>query len=316
MNQVKWTIYRPYISLSFRSTIKQQVNNEFEPLRLNRPQLCGHRGFPYAEPENTLDAFRAAAAAGCDAVELDVFLLKDNSLIVFHGDGSDKKPGMLTTYCGLNKSILDYSLEEVRNLRLSPACKELPCCPEKIVKASIPTLEEVLLLLKELGLFVKIELKGEGTEIPCLQLVEKLDMVHQCSFASFRHERVARIRKERPQTKPDGTHVYVTGCLYNNSIPNNFVDLAKSIGATEIHLKYDTCTKERVDLIHEAGMRSMAWFRGPKGMKEDTTHKYLDVGNEDETMYKTVINTGVMSLCVNKADVVAKIIGKSIATQC
>ena len=161
---------------------------------------------------------------------------------------------------------------------------------------------------KKSGINVRIELKGPRTEIPSLELVEKLGMVDQCSFASFDHNRVAKIRNLRPERKPDGSHRYRTGCLFNNDVPYNFVEECDAIGASEVHLKYDTCTKERVTSIHDNGMRSMAWFRGPVGMKIDASTKYLDVGNEDETMYQALINTGVMTMCVNKPDVLVNLI--------
>ncbi|MGW8377887.1 glycerophosphodiester phosphodiesterase [Streptomyces sp. ODS28] len=43
-----------------------------------------HRGAPYAARENTLTAFRAALAAGADAVELDVRLTRDGVPVVLH----------------------------------------------------------------------------------------------------------------------------------------------------------------------------------------------------------------------------------------
>ena len=57
-------------------------------------------------------------------------------------------------------------------------------------------------------------------------------------------------------------------------------------------------------------MQDMAWFRGPIGMREDTTTKYQDVGNEDEFMYEVVIRSGVRSMCVNRPDVMSKLADK------
>ncbi|HZN13563.1 MAG TPA: glycerophosphodiester phosphodiesterase [Acidimicrobiales bacterium] len=55
------------------------------------PLVIGHRGAPRAAHENTVDAFRAAAAAGADMVELDVRCTADGGLVVHHdatlGDG-------------------------------------------------------------------------------------------------------------------------------------------------------------------------------------------------------------------------------------
>lgn len=270
--------------------------------------VCGHRGAVFTEPENTIKGFRAAANMGCDSFELDTFLLKDGNLVVFHGDGGDQNPGLLHSYCGVQGSILDYDYNEVKKLQLKKECEEFPCHDDKLRGAYIPLLEEVLIEAKKAGIYVKIELKGSGTETPCLELVEKLKMVDQCSFSSFNHKRVANIRKLRPERKFDGSYRYVTGCLFSSNVPDNLVEACEAIGANEVHLKYDTCTKERVAAIHARGLKSMAWFRGPKNMKLDSTSKYLDVGNEDEAMYQVLINTGVMAMCVNRPNVLLNLL--------
>jgi glycerophosphoryl diester phosphodiesterase len=62
--------------------------------------------------ENTREGFQKCAAMGADAVELDVFLLKCGTLIVFHGGGNDQNPGQLIDYCGVDGSILDLTYQE------------------------------------------------------------------------------------------------------------------------------------------------------------------------------------------------------------
>ena len=47
-------------------------------------QIIAHRGASRAKPENTVDAFVAARTLGADAVELDVRLTADGSLVVHH----------------------------------------------------------------------------------------------------------------------------------------------------------------------------------------------------------------------------------------
>lgn len=47
-------------------------------------QVIAHRGASAAEPENTVAAFRRAAALGADAVELDVRRTADGVLVVHH----------------------------------------------------------------------------------------------------------------------------------------------------------------------------------------------------------------------------------------
>lgn len=65
----------------------------------------GHRGSPYTALENTGRSFLHAAQAGADGVELDVFLLKCGTLVVFHGSGDDTNPGLLDSYCGVEGSM-------------------------------------------------------------------------------------------------------------------------------------------------------------------------------------------------------------------
>ena len=47
-------------------------------------QVIAHRGFSAVAPENTMAAFRQAAEAGADGIELDVHLTKDGEVVVIH----------------------------------------------------------------------------------------------------------------------------------------------------------------------------------------------------------------------------------------
>mmetsp|Transcript_14322 Transcript_14322/g.34715 ORF Transcript_14322/g.34715 Transcript_14322/m.34715 type:complete len:418 (+) Transcript_14322:25-1278(+) len=261
------------------------------------PIIVGHRGSLYQELENTRAGFVRTAEFGADAAELDVFLLKCGTLVVFHGGGTDENPGDLLDYCGQPGNILDLTYEEALQLKFNPQYDEFGCSSDATLRGSIPTLEEVLLDAKKTGLNIKIELKGEGTVEPSLEVVERLDMVDQCSFSSFDHSRIALLRKLRPdKTK------YHTGALFDNR-PEDMLEKAEAAGATEIHLRYDTVTPDVIQSIHEAGFGSMVWMRGPIGMKRDCLEKYWDVGNEDESMYDALLRTGVQQMCINQPDV-------------
>lgn len=54
------------------------------------PLVYGHRGDPVAAPENTLAAFRAAAAAGADGIECDLHVLEDDTIVIIHDDTYDR----------------------------------------------------------------------------------------------------------------------------------------------------------------------------------------------------------------------------------
>jgi glycerophosphoryl diester phosphodiesterase len=169
----------------------------------------------------------------------------------------------------------------------------------------VHTLEEVLATLRDhpdvpSDFIVYVELKGPGTAIPVVELVERLDVGRMCRYSSFDHSRIAEVREMDQRA--------VTGALFSGRVPDDFVDAAIAVRANEIHLRYDACTYERVREAHRAGLNTMAWFRGPSGMREDCSTKYFDVGNEDASMYRTVLRSGVGSMCVNRPDVMVKVL--------
>ena len=306
-------------SLNRERSLAAKLEVDPDTVHAHRPHIIGHRGSLYRELENTVQSFKTSHEIGCDAVELDVFLLKCGELVVFHGGGTDQNPGCLRDYMNLDASILDYTAADARSLAFNPHYEEFGCGPERIQHkhdhglAYIPTLREVLLELRdESDLKVTIELKGEGTELPTLALVEELGMVDRCHFSSFNHDRIKRIRELRPHRRECGSHVYRTGALFADHVPEDFIDRVLEIGASEVHLKYDTASKSRIDAIHANNMDSMVWMRGPIGMRQDTTEKYHDVGNEDESMYRTIMATGVRAMCINKPDVLVNMIGRRV----
>ena len=48
------------------------------------PRVVAHRGDSAYFPENTLEAFRSAAALGIDVIETDVHLTKDGEIVIWH----------------------------------------------------------------------------------------------------------------------------------------------------------------------------------------------------------------------------------------
>jgi len=279
-----------------------------------QPEVVGHRGALYEYLENTREGFLRCAQLGCHAIELDVFVLpKDQSLVVFHGSGTDERPGLLQDYIlgsdengDDSRSILDLSYAETQQLQFNPDFAEFPCDVAAVQRGRIPLLEHVLTDLHAYpDIEIKIELKGAGTVLPVLELVERLQMQSQCSYSSFDLSKLQELRDLRANVE-----LYRSGALFTEP-PANYLELAQQCGATEIHLQYDQCNVERIQAIHAAGFKSMAWFRGPIGMASDTAHKYShDMGNEDERCYQAVIDTGVQQLCCNRPDVLLQLLAK------
>lgn len=120
----------------------------------SRPIVLGHRGVPAQHQENSLAGFRKALELGIDGVEFDVFLTRDQKVVVFHDSDTER----LT---GVKGKIHDMTWDEVSKLRLQ---KRIDMGGGRMVEfpteERIPLLEEVL---AELGgkLLMDIELKPE-----------------------------------------------------------------------------------------------------------------------------------------------------------
>ncbi len=76
------------------------------------PRVVAHRGRHDIHVENTLPAFRAAYASGCDMVEFDVQLSRDGIPVIFHDDDCRRLAGRLDR-------VFDLDWCELRELRLS-----------------------------------------------------------------------------------------------------------------------------------------------------------------------------------------------------
>lgn len=91
-----------------------------------RPLVIAHRGGALLAPENTAEAFRAAAAAGADMVETDLRLTVDGALVCLH-DADLKR------LCGDPRAVAEIDLATIR--RLLPSVMTL----QDAIAASAPS---------------------------------------------------------------------------------------------------------------------------------------------------------------------------------
>ena len=115
-------------------------------------EIFAHRGASGYAPENTLEAFRLAMEQGADGIELDVHLTKDGEVVVIHDETLDR------TSNGQGK-VRDYTLEELKKFSFHNHI-------EKYKGVQIPTLKEVLDLVKNSSMKVNIELKTVFPALP------------------------------------------------------------------------------------------------------------------------------------------------------
>lgn len=138
-----------------------------------------HRGlWDETVPQNTLEAFRRAWAAGATWVETDFHRTKAGQMVCIHAENE------LRMYTGCDKRIADLSPDEVATLRLDPSRPEAPShvappCPGAAAAAPaeptpavpgadgfrIPLLGEVLATVPPHGT-LQAEIKGYAPDYP------------------------------------------------------------------------------------------------------------------------------------------------------
>lgn len=194
----------------------------------------GHRGAKGYAPENTLLSFQKAIEMGVDGIELDVHLSADGQIIVIHDATIDRT----TNGQGVVNSL---SLRELKGFRIEN-------------EHEIPTLIEVFNLVNK-RCFINIELKGKGTALPVLALIEKYVskknwQYHHFLISSFDWVSLLDIHLAQP-TIP-------LGVLTEYDIDLAFA-FAKHIQAQSIHSYFHLLTKEKTAKIREEGFRILAW---------------------------------------------------------
>ena len=213
--------------------------------RLVKTQVWGHRGadgwdVQYA-PENTLPSFQKAIDMGADGIEFDVQLTKDGEIVICHDERIDRTSD--------GKGWLkDYTLKELKRFNFSKPHPEYGF-------VEIPTLEELLALIKSTNLTLNIELKTnmiyyDGLEEKTVQLVRKYDMDERVIYSSFNHYSLQKLKKLFPDAQ--------VGLLMGE----NFVDVPgypKRLGAMAVHPPVQPLTKEYIDKCHEYGLKVHTW---------------------------------------------------------
>ena len=201
-------------------------------------QVIAHRGYSSAAPENTMAAFKAAVAAGCRALELDVQLSKDGVVVVIH----DEKLDRTTSGSGL---VVDHTWAEL---------KELDCgswFDPRFSGEPMPTLDEVLQLTKEENLWLNVELKTgvipyPGLEQKVVEAIQAHGVMEQVAVSSFNHYSLLAVKELAPQLE--------TAILYMSGLVEPWL-YAQRIGAEALHPLYYNIVPTIVQGAKEHGIK-------------------------------------------------------------
>jgi glycerophosphoryl diester phosphodiesterase len=204
------------------------------------PTVMGHRGAAGLAPENTLAGFRAAAATGVTAVELDVYLTKDSIPVLSHDDDLSRMAGWAQRVT--RSTLADLESVDV-GARFDP----------KFRGERLPTLAAALGVIAELGLGVNIEIKRHRTD-PRRVVDAIAAVLADCwpnsattaMVSSFGTGFVAASRDLMP---------HIPRALIANHLPVRAVRVCARLGCVSMHLRHDAISARRVARFHDAGLQ-------------------------------------------------------------
>ncbi len=190
--------------------------------------LCiGHRGAMGHEPENTLLSIRKALALGVDAIEIDVYNVEDNLVVIHDRDLSRTTNG--TGY------IEERSFAYLRSLDAGKG-------------EQIPTLLEVIETVNRQAI-VNLELKGSNTTKLVVELIQRYlkqgwveeDFV----VSSFNHYELHQVKAICPRIK--------TGMLIYG-LPWEYLATAQKLQVDMVIFNLDFVTSELINSVHQQNL--------------------------------------------------------------
>ena len=193
-----------------------------------------HRGDSANYPENTILAFKKAIEAKASGIELDVHKSKDGKLVVIHDEDIER------TFMGKGL-VKDHTLLELKNFK----CRKILFRDNE--ECRIPTLEEVLYIIKETSIKLNIEIKTdeihyEGIEQDAIDMIKEFGLKNRVILSSFNHGSIKICREIDNEIE--------LGILYDKPI-QNVVEYAKSLGANAIHPSKELVTQNLLKEAHD-----------------------------------------------------------------
>ena len=221
----------------------------FSCIEKKNPLIIGHRGAKGHVAENTVPSVKYAIDLGANGIEIDVFRCKSGEIVVFHDNN-------LSKILDVDLCIEDLDLKTIKSFRIEN-------------QYFIPTLEEILSLQLD-DIILNIELKGKGTAIPTIEILQKYfkkDLLKEKNIlvSSFDWDELLVIRS-KSQKIPIGVLI--------DGNPLFALKFAKEVEAMSINSNYKFLNKKNVDLINSEGYKLFPYTVND----EDEMKKLISIG--------------------------------------
>ena len=232
----------------------------------NKTIVESHRGINREIFENTRESFARAINYGIDSIETDVWLSKDNVLVIYHGWGEF---GQLQNLYDHSGNIIETNWKDLSHYKTLAD------------GLNMPTLKDVMELTKD-KIFLNLEIKDPRVDLiwPFLvELIEKYKYYDQIALSSFFFDYYNKTKEYNSKFNRN----IPFGFLYHRNNSQEFI-VDKTGNCLNVYWTY--ATKSLCDRAHKNGMAVLVWF------------EMLD--EENFSVYKWLIDNGVNVICSNE----------------
>ncbi|HPT21468.1 MAG TPA: glycerophosphodiester phosphodiesterase family protein [Bacteroidales bacterium] len=202
-------------------------------------KIIGHRGASYLAPENTVASAKLAWEVGADAVETDIYLSKDNKIIVSH-DANTKRTS------GQDYKIKETSSKILRKLDVGSFKNE------KYKGEKIPYLDEIVRTTPA-GKEMVVEIKCGNEILPYLEkVVKKYEKSVVFTFICFDFQTITDTKKAFPKSK----------CYWlcgNTEVLNKTINKVPEAGLEGISLSYNIVNEEVMQQAKNLSIEVCTW---------------------------------------------------------
>ena len=218
------------------------------------PRIFGHRGSAGTHPENTLESFRAAVAAGVQYLEFDLHMTRDGQVVVAHDEH-------LKRMCGLDSVIREMTCAELtkadagRMLTLDGAT-----FPFRGKGLRVPRLADVLAAFPQLRMIVEIKQTEPSVAAPMLDLIDRAGMRRNVLVASEHQQPLDEIRKLAPEV-PTNFSYLESGQFFQAIAARdaNYRPPGDAIQISHFYEGWELVTRESVEFAHKVGVEMHVW---------------------------------------------------------
>ncbi|MEE9525894.1 MAG: glycerophosphodiester phosphodiesterase family protein [Candidatus Woesearchaeota archaeon] len=220
--------------------------------------IIGHRGAPKHAPENTIGSIKKAIELGADMIEIDTRLTKDKKIVIMH----DHTVNRTTNGKG---NVNNLTLKEIKKLKTKN-------------NESVPTLQEVVSLLKKKKIEINIHIKDNEATDRVVNLIKKNNFQRKTMISSFDEDTLERVKKLSPAIRT----------AYAFAQPKlKCISIGKKLDVYAIHPMYNILTERMVLRAHKNGFKVNVWTIRSKlhAMKAKFLYRVDGLITDDPLLY-------------------------------